>query len=173
MLLETLKNPKNLRVKEYIYNVAIFWGISYDRSQKEIEAADLGDCKQKQLHWTLLMQYLLFPTCTFPSARSCVITQPASIVFPSPTSSHSIAPPDGRRCNANIAASIWCGFGSTVERLNISTKRSASAPPQAIAGEFYRLSPNHFSTLPTIALVYRLSLQNRCSTYSPNLVFSL
>ena len=42
-----------------------------------------------------------------PSARLCAITSPASIVFPSPTSSARMQPPSRSRRSAKMTASIW------------------------------------------------------------------
>ena len=48
------------------------------------------------------------------SAQSWLIISPASMVFPRPTSSANRAPRERGDRNANNAASIWCGFRSTV-----------------------------------------------------------
>ena len=49
------------------------------------------------------------------SAHSWLMTRPASIVLPRPTSSAKIAPLESGFWNANKAASIWCGVKSMVE----------------------------------------------------------
>ena len=49
----------------------------------------------------------------FPSATSWAMTMPASMVFPSPTSSASMQPPRDSESSANAAASTWCGLRST------------------------------------------------------------
>ncbi|MFC5128121.1 hypothetical protein ACFPRL_34850 [Pseudoclavibacter helvolus] len=63
------------------------------------------------------------------SAQYCEMTMPASIVFPRPTSSARITPGRNGVCNANSAASIWCGFGSTCA----SNSRPASLPTWSFA----------------------------------------
>ena len=51
-------------------------------------------------------------TRRMPSASSCEMISPASIVLPSPTSSARMQPPSGMRRSAKTTASIWWGFGS-------------------------------------------------------------
>ena len=48
------------------------------------------------------------------SLTSWAMTMPASIVFPSPTSSASMQPPLDKASMANTAASSWWGFRSTL-----------------------------------------------------------
>src|SRR3989338_8409563 len=56
-------------------------------------------------------------------------TIPASIVLPNPTSSASKTPLDNGDFNANKAASIWCGFRSTLASNRDCDRRPTSLAP--------------------------------------------
>jgi hypothetical protein len=53
---------------------------------------------------------------------------PASMVFPSPTSSASMQPPRGNDSRAKAAASTWCGLRSTRASESAEASRSVARP---------------------------------------------
>ena len=63
-----------------------------------------------------------------PIAQYWHSTNPASMVFPKPTSSARIMPLESGERNANKAASIWCGFISTAAFNNDCDKLSILSP---------------------------------------------
>ena len=77
---------------------------------------------------------------SFPSATSWAMTIPASIVFPSPTSSASMHPPRDSESSANAAASTWWGFKSTFASDSAEASRLELSPLLAVSSSAKSLS---------------------------------